>query len=67
MGNFIPNHPGPTPLSVIFFIVGFTNNLAVEIFGNLVKQLLENLASNFKFVSVRPCSGYVISFLFKSE
>ena len=64
MGNSIPNHPGPTPLSVnfseIFFIVGFTsvsNNpriLAVEIFGNPVKQLSENLALNFEFVLIRP-------------
>ena len=40
------NHPGPTTLFlnffVIFFIVGFIrvgNTLAVEIFGNPVKQL----------------------------
>ena len=64
MGNSIPNHPGPAPVFVnfseFFFIVGFTrvsNNpkiLAVEIFWNPVKQLSENLALNFEFVSIRP-------------
>ena len=70
-GNSVPNHPGPTTLSVnsseIFFIVGFTrvsNNpkfLAVEIFGNPVKQLSENLA---EFVSICPCR--VMKYLFQS-